>query len=134
MKFKLAASGFSSSVSSRAATACGSALGTSAAAAVEVEPYGANDAGGFRNVLPAGENGLDNATQLAEFEFNGTYPPHFADQLEDWLGQGYHPLLIDRGAVEGQASATASLLPEGEGQDEGGLDGGGGAHGATPSP
>src|SRR5204863_9637464 len=22
--------------------------------------------------------------------------PHFADQLEDWLGHGYHPLLIDR--------------------------------------
>src|SRR5438477_6378958 len=57
------------------------ALPASAAAAATPEPYGANDAGGFRNVLPAGENGLDNATQLAEFEFNGTYPPHFADQL-----------------------------------------------------
>src|SRR5439155_2185080 len=54
------------------AAACASVLGASPAAAVEVEPYGANDAGGFRNVLPAGENGLDNTTQLAEFEFNGT--------------------------------------------------------------
>jgi acyl-homoserine lactone acylase PvdQ len=53
----------------------------SAGAEVPVEAYGANDAGGFRNVLPAGENGLDNATQLTEFELKGTYPPHFADQL-----------------------------------------------------
>src|SRR3989449_11757551 len=52
-----------------------------AGASAPVQPYGTNDAGGFRNVLPAGENGLDNATQLAEFEFSGTYPPHFADQL-----------------------------------------------------
>src|SRR5712691_270306 len=53
----------------------------SATAEVATAPYGSNDAGGFRNVLPAGENGLDNATQLAEFQLNGTYPPHFKDQL-----------------------------------------------------
>jgi acyl-homoserine lactone acylase PvdQ len=64
-----------------AATSLWAAIATSAAAEVPVEPYGANDAGGFRNVLPAGENGLDNSTQLAGFELNGTYPPHFADQL-----------------------------------------------------
>jgi hypothetical protein len=52
-----------------------------AGAAVPVQPYGANDAGGFRNVLPSGENGLDNAQQLAEFQLNGTYPPHYKDQL-----------------------------------------------------
>ena len=63
------------------------ALPTAAGAAVSPEPYGANDAGGFRNVLPAGENGLDNAQQLAEFEAAKEkgeppkYPPHFADQL-----------------------------------------------------
>ena len=50
-------------------------------AGAAVQPYGTNDAGGFRNVLPAGEAGLDNATQLAEFQLNGTYPPHFTDQL-----------------------------------------------------
>jgi acyl-homoserine lactone acylase PvdQ len=52
-----------------------------AAAAVPVQPYGTNDAGGFRNVLPAGENGLDNAKEVSEFELKGTYPAHFADQL-----------------------------------------------------
>src|ERR1700736_5199302 len=41
------------------------ALCARAAAAAPVEPYGANDAGGFRNVLPAGENGLVNAKQLS---------------------------------------------------------------------
>ncbi|HEX2393487.1 MAG TPA: penicillin acylase family protein [Solirubrobacterales bacterium] len=45
------------------------------------QPYGANDAGGFRNVLPPGENGLDTLGQV--FAFKGPeklIPPHFADQ------------------------------------------------------
>ena len=46
-----------------------------------VEPYGTNDAGGFRNVLPPGTAGVDNAFQLAEFEATGTRPPHWDDQL-----------------------------------------------------
>jgi acyl-homoserine lactone acylase PvdQ len=46
-----------------------------------VAAYGTNDAGGFRNVLPPGENGLDNAGQLAAFQANHSYPPHAADQL-----------------------------------------------------
>jgi acyl-homoserine lactone acylase PvdQ len=53
-------------------------LGSSAQAAPE--PYGANDAGGFRNVLPPGENGLDNLPQLFAFRGTGALPPHFADQ------------------------------------------------------
>jgi acyl-homoserine lactone acylase PvdQ len=63
------------------AAVLGAALPAGSSAAPPVEPYGAHDAGGFRNVLPAGENGLDNAKQLAEFELSSTYPPHFADQL-----------------------------------------------------
>ncbi len=62
-----------------AATAIG--LATAPTAGAAAQPYGTNDAGGFRNVLPAGENGLDNAAQLAEFQLNGTYPPHAVDQL-----------------------------------------------------
>src|SRR5205085_6686848 len=64
-------------------------LGASASAQAAVQPYGTNDAGGFRNVLPAGENGLDNASQLAEFHLNGTYPPHFKDQLPLYAGLIY---------------------------------------------
>ena len=45
-----------------------------------VEPYGTHDAGGFRNVLPPGEAGTDNAAQLAQFQLDGTYPDHWTDQ------------------------------------------------------
>jgi acyl-homoserine lactone acylase PvdQ len=62
-------------------SAIAASLASVAPARAAVQPYGTNDAGGFRNVLPAGENGLDNATQLAEFQLNGTYPPHAVDQL-----------------------------------------------------
>jgi acyl-homoserine lactone acylase PvdQ len=55
-----------------------------AAAAVAMgapQAYQANDYKGFLNILPPGENGFDNATQLAQFRANGTYPPHANDQL-----------------------------------------------------
>jgi acyl-homoserine lactone acylase PvdQ len=51
-----------------------------ATALADVQPYGTNDAGGFRNVLPPGEAGTDNALQLALFQAAGTVPPHFTDQ------------------------------------------------------
>jgi acyl-homoserine lactone acylase PvdQ len=54
-----------------------SAVSTAAAAPA---PYGTNDAGGFRNVLPPGENGLDTLQQIFAFRGLGTIPPHFADQ------------------------------------------------------
>ena len=45
-------------------------------------PYGHLDAGGFHNVLPAGEAGNENSLQLAEFQGpQHTIPPHFNDQL-----------------------------------------------------
>ena len=43
-------------------------------------PYGTNDAGGFRNVLPPGENGTANFNQILAFRGPGLLPPHFADQ------------------------------------------------------
>src|SRR3954447_1024121 len=51
--------------------------------------YRANDAGGFLNVLPPGENGFDNALDLAQFEANGARPQNADDQLplyRDLLG------------------------------------------------
>jgi len=67
-----------------------SAPGASPSKGPAVAPYGTNDAGGFRNVLPPGEAGTDNATQLAQFEATGAYPPHWTDQqpLYDNLIQG----------------------------------------------
>ena len=42
--------------------------------------YGKNDAGGFRNVLPPGQNGLDTLGQILQFRNNGALPKHWADQ------------------------------------------------------
>ncbi len=48
----------------------------------QVEPYGTNDAGGFRNILPPGTNGLVDAPQLALWESAKQRPPHNDDQLQ----------------------------------------------------
>src|SRR3954462_5007152 len=57
------------------------ALTSSTAAFGAAEPYQQGDYKGFWNILPPGENGFDNAAQLAAFEANKTYPPHANDQL-----------------------------------------------------
>ncbi|HJS94494.1 MAG TPA: penicillin acylase family protein [Solirubrobacteraceae bacterium] len=56
------------------------------AAAAQVQPYGTNDYGGFRNILPPGQNGLDDAAQAAAFKAAGVYPPHANDQLGMYSG------------------------------------------------
>ena len=56
------------------------AIVLAAPAAADVQPYGTNDAGGFRNMLPPGEAGTDNILQLGAFEATGTAPAHFFDQ------------------------------------------------------
>jgi acyl-homoserine lactone acylase PvdQ len=61
--------------------ACLALLSIPASAQAQVEPYGYDDYGGFNNILPPGTSGFDNAIQLAEFEANGTRPPHSSDQL-----------------------------------------------------
>ncbi len=55
------------------------ALGPPAVAATS-QPYGTNDAGGFRNVLPPGETGLATLQQVFAFRGQGVLPKHFADQ------------------------------------------------------
>ena len=57
------------------------ALAFAPAAVAQVEPYGYDDDGGFPNILPPGQNGLDDLAQAAEFKAAGTYPPHSNDQL-----------------------------------------------------
>jgi acyl-homoserine lactone acylase PvdQ len=63
-----------------AALAASMCLAVAGGASAAVAPYGANDAGGFRNVLPPGENGLDNAAELGLFQASDARPRHFADQ------------------------------------------------------
>src|SRR3954452_9610075 len=46
-----------------------------------VQPYGANDGGGFRDILPPGTAGTYNALSLARFEASGQGVPHCCDQL-----------------------------------------------------
>jgi hypothetical protein len=46
-----------------------------------VEPYGALDGGGFRDILPPGTNGRYDAAQLAAFLATGATVPHCCEQL-----------------------------------------------------
>jgi acyl-homoserine lactone acylase PvdQ len=69
-----------------AAIVCVLALAAAPGAAAQVQPYGANDFGGFRNILPPGQNGLDDAAQAAAFKAAGAYPPHANDQLGMYSG------------------------------------------------
>jgi acyl-homoserine lactone acylase PvdQ len=108
------------------AALCGS-LPAGASAAVSAQPYGTNDAGGFRNVLPAGEAGLDNAAQLAEYEASveknepPVYPPHTHDQLPLYAGLMYaSPTLTHEQIASYYKDATFGV-------EEGGL-------GATEQP
>src|SRR5215210_1225868 len=63
------------------AVAAGLLSAGTVAAAPQPEPYRTHDAGGFRNVLPAGEGSNANAAQIAAFEAAHVYPPHSQDQL-----------------------------------------------------
>jgi len=45
------------------------------------QPYGTNDAGGVRNVLPPGSRGLSNPVELGAFLTTGVRPEHSSDQL-----------------------------------------------------
>lgn len=56
------------------------ALGAGPASAA-VTPYGTDDAGGFRDVLPPGTNGLNTLTDFAAFTALSARPPHSFDQL-----------------------------------------------------
>jgi acyl-homoserine lactone acylase PvdQ len=58
------------------------ALPTAATAAPQPQPYGTNDAGGFRNILPPGQGQSVNAVEIAAFLASGQRPPHDSDQLD----------------------------------------------------
>jgi acyl-homoserine lactone acylase PvdQ len=53
-----------------------------AAAAAQVQPYGTDNFGQFRNILPPGNNGFDNTAQLALYEATGQQPANFNDQRQ----------------------------------------------------
>src|SRR5919201_157707 len=96
-----------------AAVACALAAATPAGAATP-QPYGTNDAGGFRNVLPPGENGLDTAGQIAAFQATGTYPDHWVDQQPLYNNLIYAaPTLTDAQIPSYFKDATFGVKPGG---------------------
>src|SRR5215210_9175440 len=74
-----------------------------AAAAPTPDRYGKNDAGGFRNILPPGQNGHADATQVIAFSAlgsvfgsgSGPVPPHARDQLDRYADLVYESPTLD---------------------------------------
>ncbi|HEV3230081.1 MAG TPA: penicillin acylase family protein [Solirubrobacteraceae bacterium] len=94
--------------------ATGVAIAAAAPPAVaDLQPYGNNDAGGFRNVLPPGAAGVDNATQFAQFRATGARPPHWADQQPLYDGLLYaSPTLTHDQIASYYKDATFGVKPE----------------------
>ena len=81
-------------------------------AAAAAQPYGTNDAGGFRNVLPPGENGLGTIPDVFAFRATGTTPPHYADQQPLYENLVYGaPGLTDAGVGAYFKDATFGVPP-----------------------
>jgi acyl-homoserine lactone acylase PvdQ len=99
------------------------ALGAPATAGAVVTPYGAQDAGGFRNVLPPGTRGLSNLTDFTAFTALGSRPSHSYDQLPLYRDLQYaSPTLTDAqvpsffkdatfGVKDGQVESTETPRP-----------------------
>src|SRR3954471_23196438 len=87
-------------------------LGVAAPAPAAVQPYGTNDAGGFRNVLPPGEQGVDNAVDLAQFTAFGKRPKHWSDQQPLYEGLLYaSPTLVHSDIGRFYKDATFGVKP-----------------------
>ncbi|MBV9311762.1 MAG: penicillin acylase family protein, partial [Solirubrobacterales bacterium] len=92
---------------------------TAATASAAPQPYGTNDAGGFRNVLPAGEAGVDNSLDLGAYEASGKVPPHFNDQLPLYVNLVYaDPTLTDSQVPNYFKDATFGVRPGDVGKTE----------------
>src|SRR5215210_8055169 len=78
-----------------------------AAAAPTPDRYGKNDAGGFRNILPPGENGHADAGQVIAFSALGSVfgsgsaptPPHAKDQLDRYADLVFASPRLDPGRL-----------------------------------
>ncbi|MEZ5184500.1 MAG: penicillin acylase family protein [Candidatus Nanopelagicales bacterium] len=58
--------------------------------------YGKDDGGGFLNVLPPGQSGLDTLGQILKYRASGAFPKHWADQQPLYDGLLYaSPTLTD---------------------------------------
>ncbi len=75
-------------------------LATAAPAVAAPTPYGTDDAGGFRNVLPPGADGVGNAADLAAYTATGAYPEHWTDQQPLYDGLLYASPTLTRAQVD----------------------------------
>src|SRR4051812_8575762 len=83
------------------------------AIAAAPQPYGTNDSGGFRNVLPPAEAGVANAFQLGQYEASGALPAHWADQEPLYDGLLYaSPTLTEGDVAKYYKDATFGVKPE----------------------
>jgi acyl-homoserine lactone acylase PvdQ len=81
------------------------AVCASAVAAPTPQPYGLNDAGGFRNILPPGQNGHADTGQVIAFSLSGPLfgrgnevrPPNNDDQLDPYADLVYESPTLDPG-------------------------------------
>ncbi len=96
-----------SAVLSLAALAPALAVGAAA-------PYGTDDAGGFRNVLPPGENGTANFGQILAFRGPGLLPPHFADQQPLYENLLYASPGLTEGQIPNYYKDATFGVPAGE--------------------
>ncbi|MFL5779777.1 MAG: penicillin acylase family protein [Thermoleophilaceae bacterium] len=90
-------------------------LPAAATAAPVPTGYGEHDAGGFRDVLPPGTNGFDNAVQLSRFFSSGMTdrPPHNDDQLAMYRDLLYAaPKLSARGLRRYYKDSRFGSLPQ----------------------
>ena len=84
-----------------------------AGAGAAVAPYGADDAGGFRNVLPPGSAGTANALDFAQFTATGARPAHWDDQVPLYEELLYaSPTLTDPDVTKYFKDATFGVKPE----------------------
>jgi penicillin amidase len=90
------------------------ALSIAPSAHAAVTPYGTDDAGGFRNVLPPGEKGVDNAADLAAFTAAGTYPAHWVDQQPLYNGLLYASPTLTRAQVDDYFKDATFGVKEGD--------------------
>lgn len=87
-------------------------LPAAASAAPTPLPYGANDSGGFRNILPPGSQGTDDALEAGRFQAAGKRPQHWDDQLAPYANLLYaSPHLRDTQLGDFFKDATFGVRP-----------------------
>lgn len=83
------------------------------ALAADPEGYGRNDAGGFRNVLPPGSDGVDTAAEFQQYLTDGTLPPYWANQQSLYENLLYaSPTLTDSQIPDFFKDATFGVRPD----------------------